>query len=345
MTSQPGLGGIDEACGVANAYIDTGNYERAREVLGVALSQSPNDAALLATYARAELALGNSWRAAHSAYAALAGAPNDEFAMLLYALALYELGRRHDGLLMAWRAVTYHPNRIAPLRVYAQLLQKARQLPSAFTVIDQALRLEPHDVDALIRRGSILHDMGRRPDSDAAYQAALRIDPVNATALNDLAVHRVERLKFGRALQGFLGAAGSDPDYGDLSRRNIAVVLRKLLRVVTLGAGVLSGLAAAAAALYGEGHSTAVLRVLVGLLTVALIAFLYWLRRQLPRRVLVSVLREQRFAALRIAHAVAAAAFGAWVTAIPWPAPLVDGGVLLAIGALVITRIGFWIGK
>lgn len=339
------LEGIDEAFQVANAYVDARNYERAREVLGHALSQNPNDSSLLAAHARVELLLGNDWQAARSAYASLAGTPDYEFAMRLYALALYNLGRQHDGLWMAWRAVTSHPNEAAPLRLYAQLLHRTRQLRSALIVIDQALRLDPHDVDALIRRGSILHDMGQRSESDAAYRAALQIDPANAQALNDLAVHRLRRLKLGRALQGFLGAAGSDPGYGDLSRWNIGVVLRKVLTFVTIGAGVLSVLLSATAELCWQGHTTAALRVLVGLLTVALIGVLRWLLRQIPRRVLVSVLKEQPFAALRIAHAVVAVVAGAWVTVIPRPDALVAVGGILAVGALVIMRIGLSIGK
>nr|WP_318546573.1 tetratricopeptide repeat protein [Mycobacterium lepraemurium] len=299
----------------------------------------------MASYARAELALGNYLPAARSAYAALSRAPDNEFAMRLYALALYNLGRHQDGLWMAWRAVTTHPNEPASLRLYALLLQNARQLRSALQVIDQALRLDPLSVDALTRRGSILRELGRRTESEDSYRAVLRLDPANAEALTALAVHRLQRFKFGRALQGFLGAAGSDPDYGELSRRNIGVVLRKVLTLVTVGAGVLSVLLASAAGAYESGHSTWALRVLVGLLTLALIAVLHWLLRAIPRQVLASVLRGQPFLAVRVAHAMAAVAAGVWVTVCPWPAGMIAIGGFLAIGALVIIRIGLSIGK
>lgn len=345
MTSESGLGRIDEAIQVADAYIDARKYESAREILSRSLAQNPNDPALLASYARAELALGNYGPAARSAYAALSGAPESEFAMRLYAVSLDGLGRHYDGLWMAWRAVTSHPNQPEPLRLYARLLQKGRQLRSALVVIDQALRLDPQSVDGLIRRGSILHDMGLRDESEASYRAALQLDPANAEALNDLAVHRLGRFKFGRALQGFLGAAGSDPKYGALSRRNIGVVLRKVLTLVTIGAGVLSVLLAVTAGAYDEGHSTAALRVVVGLLTAVLVAVLRWLLRAIPRQVLVAVLREQYFFALRLAHAGVAVLAGTWVTLFPWPAGWIAVGGLLAVSALVIIRIGLFIGK
>lgn len=345
MTAEPRLGAIDEVIQVANAYVDARKYESAREILSRSLSQSPNDPTLLASYARAELALGNYLAAARSAYAALAGAPDSEFAMRLYALALFNLGRQYDGLWMAWRAVTSHPNEPAPLRLYALLLQKAWQLRSALDVIDRALRLDPQSVDAHIRRGSILHAMGRRDESEVSYRAALQLDPANAEALNDLAVHRLGRFKFGRALQGFLGAAGSDPEYGALSRRNIGVVLRKVLTLVTVGAGVLSVLLAVTAGVYDEGRSTAALRVLVGLLTAILVAVLRWLLRAIPRQVFVAVLREQYFFALRLGHAGVAVVAGAWVTVCPWPPGMIAVGGMLAVAALVIMRIGLFIRK
>lgn len=345
MTSEPGLGRIDEVIHIANAYIDARKYESARDILSRSLSQNPNDPALLASYARAEVGLGNYWSAARSAHAALSGAPENEFAMRLYALSLYGLGRRHDGLWVAWRAVTSHPNEPAPLRLYALLLQKAGQLRSALDVIERALRLDPQSVDAHIRRGSILHDMGLWDGSEAAYRAALQLDPASAEALSDLAVHRLERFKFGRALQGFLGAAGSGPEYGELSRRNIGVVLRKVLTLVTIGAGLLGALLGFAAGAYDVGHPTATLRVLVGLLTGALTAVLCWLLRTIPRQVLVSVLREQYFVALRLAHAVATVAAGAWVTVFPWPAAMIAIGGLLAVSAVVVIRIGLFIRK
>lgn len=345
MTLEPGLGRIDEAIRVADAYIDARKYENAREILGRWLSQNPNDPALLASYARAELALGNYWAGARSAYAALSGAPESEFAMRLYAVSLDGLGRHHDALWMAWRAVTSHPNEPAPLRLYALLLHKSRQLRSALDVIDRALRLDPQNVDAHIRRGSILHAMGRRDESEASYRVALQLDPANAEALNDLAVHRLGRFKFGRALQGFLGAAGSDPEYGALSRRNIGVVLRKVLTLVTIGAGALSVLLAVTAGAYDEGRSTAALRVLVGLLTAILVAVLWWLLRAIPRQVFVAVLREQYFFALRLAHAGVAVVAGAWVTVCPWPPAMIAVGGMLAVAALVIMRIGLFIKK
>jgi Flp pilus assembly protein TadD len=343
-----GLDQSDRAGGaihVAGAYFDSGNYERAREVLRGSLAEHPNDPGLLAQHARAEFLLNNFAAAAWGAYAALSAAPQDEMAMRIYALSLDGLGRGYEGLWMAWRTVLAHPNEPLAHYLYARLLQKSRQFSSALLEVDQALRLNPTSVDALVLRGSILHDLGRIGESDASYRQALTLDPGNAEALNNIGVNRLRRGKFATALRGFLGAAGVDPTLGDLARRNIGVVLRTVLTLVTIVAGILGSLVAFVAGLHGEGHSTGALRVIVGLVTATLIAVLGRLYRALPRHVLASVLREQHFAALRIIHALVAVAAGAWVTVFPGPAAMVPVGATLVISALILFRVGLFIGR
>ncbi|OBG25804.1 tetratricopeptide repeat protein [Mycobacterium sp. 852002-51057_SCH5723018] len=335
----------DQAVYVAEAYFDSKNYERARDVLRQSLSQHPTDPVLLAQHARAEYLLDNLPAAASSAYAALSVAPQDEMAMRIYTLSLDGLGRYYDSMWMAWRTVVTHPNEPLPHRLYARLLQKWRQFPVALLAVDEALRLAPTDVDALVLRGSILNDLGRIAESDAAYRQALSLDPGNAEALNNMAVNRMQRGRFQHALRGFLGAAGLDPALGDLARRNIGVVLRRVLRFVTIAAAILGFLVALAAGLQHGGHPTATLRVAAGLLTAALIFVLARVGRIIPRPVLASVLREQVFVTLRLVHALVAVVAGAWVTVSPWSTPMLPVGVMLAISGLVLFRIGSFIGR
>ncbi|OBK44363.1 tetratricopeptide repeat protein [Mycobacterium sp. 1081908.1] len=341
---ESGLDQPDQAVRLAEAYFDSKNYERARDVLRQSLARHPNDPSLLAHHARAEYMLDNYPGAAWSAYAALSAAPQDEMSMRIYALALDGLGRGYEALWMAWRTVVAHPNDHLPHRLYARMLHKALHHSAALLEVDEALRLDPASVDALILRGSILHDLRRMGESDAAYQQALTLDPGNAEALNNLAVNRLRRGGFQHALRGFLGAAGIDPTLGDLARRNIGVVLRKVLRLVTIAATILGFLVALAAGLYSEGHPTTVIRVLAGLVAAALVAVLVRLGRAIPRPVLVSVLRQQFFVALRIAHSLLAVAAGTWIAVWPGPVGMVGVGGMLTISGLILFRVGSFIG-
>jgi Flp pilus assembly protein TadD len=347
VTSDAGLDRSDrapEALHVAWAYFDTGNYERAREVLRGSLAEHPTDPTLLAQHARAEYLLNNHPSAAWSAYTALSVAPQNELAMRIYALSLDGLGRLYDALSMAYRAVIAHPNEPLEHRVYARLLQKSRQYPSALLAVDKALQLDPTNADALVLRGSILHDLGRLPESTAAYQQALSLDAGNAEALNNIAVNRLQRGKFGGALRGFLGAAGSDPTLGNLARRNIGVVLAKVLKRVTPVAVLLSLLVAFVEPAYVHRESTVALRVVVGLVTVALTAVLGWLFRAIPGRVLSSVLQDRGFVTARIIHAVFAAGLGSWVTVFGGLVWTMVAGVFLTVIGLILVRAGLTIG-
>ncbi|OBA59516.1 hypothetical protein A5647_17940 [Mycobacterium sp. 1100029.7] len=345
MTSEPGVDQAEHAIRIADAYFDTENYERGREVLRRSLAQHPEDPALLAQHARAEYVLENYAGAAHSAYAALAVAPQHELAMRIYALSLDSLGRPGDALWMAWRGVKTHPNEPLQHRVYARLLQKSVQLQSALIVVDEALRLDPASPDGLVLRGSILHDMGRIRESTDSYRQALALEPNHAAALNNMAVNRLQRGKFGHALRGFLGAAGSDPTLGDLVRRNIGAVLAKMLRRLTVVATVLALLSQFVGFSHDDGRPTVTLRVATGVVTVVLIVLLGRLLRAIPRRVLVSVLRERGFVVARLIHAMLVIGLGVFVTAfggLTWT--IAAAGILLVAG-LILARVGLTLGR
>ncbi|OBK30656.1 hypothetical protein A5634_15285 [Mycobacterium asiaticum] len=335
---------VAEAIVVAEAYINSKNYERARDVLRGVLAEHPSDPTLLAHNARAEYLIGNHNEAALSAYAALSAAPLDELAMRIYALSLDGQGRGQEALWMAWRTVTTHPNEVLSHRLYARVLQKAHRPRDALIEVDEAMRLGPADVDTLVLRGSILHDLGRLPESSAAYEQALALDPRSAEALNNLAVNRLRGGKFGHALRGFLGAAGSDPTLGNLFRRNIGAVVTRMLRIVTPVAVGLSVFVAFVGSAHSDGHSTVVPRVLTGIVTAVLVGILVWLFRSIPRRVLVSVLRDRLYVGARLVHALLAVVLGVVVVAFGGSAWTIVAGVLLAVVGLFLVRYGLAFG-
>ncbi|WP_310784740.1 tetratricopeptide repeat protein [Mycobacterium sp. Z3061] len=338
--TQPGPDPVAEAIVVADAYIESKNYQRARDVLRQVLAEHPNDPGLLAHHARAEYLLGDHAQAASSAYAALSAAPHDELAMRIYALALDGQGRGPEAVWMAWRTVTTHPNEVMAHRLYARVLQKAQRYRDALIEVDEALRLSPADVDTLVLRGTILHDLGYIAESSATYERALALDPGNAEAQNNLAVNRLRGGKFGHALRGFLGAAGSDPTLGNLVRRNIGAVLATILRRVT----VLAVMVGILSAFVGSSHGgtdfrTVMMQVLIVMGVVVLVGNFVWLLRAVPRRTFVSAARGRAGVVVRIVHAALAAAVGAGAVAFggPWAIP---AGVLVAVSGLFIVRFG-----
>ena len=211
--------------------------------------------------------------------------------------------------------------------------------------VDPALRLDPASPDGLVLRGSILHDLGRIRESTESYRQALALDANHAAALNNMAVNRLQRGKFGHALRGFLGAAGSDPTLGDLVRRNIGAVLAKMLRRLTVVATVLAVLIQFVGFNHGDGHPTVALRMVTGVVTAALIVILGRLLYAIPRAVLKSVLSERGFVVARLVHALLVIALGAWVTAFGGLAWTVAAALVLTVAGLVLTRVGLTLGR
>jgi Flp pilus assembly protein TadD len=329
----------EDAVRIVRAYLETGNYERAREVVRRSLSENPNDAVLLGLCAQAELLLENYSTAAESAFAALAITPDDLLAMRIYALALDELGRRDEALRMAYRTVIAHPNEPVAHWVYARLLYDARVLPSALVVVQEALRLSPTYVSALVLRGCILEQMGRVEESTESYREALVLDPDNASAVNNIAVNRLRRSKFTRALDGFLSAASLDPALGSKARTNIGLVLAKMLSRIAIIATALGVTVMVVGVDAAKGSPTAGARVLTGLITAALIAALCRSLLSVPRRILTSVMRKRPGIGFRIVHVVVAAGIGSWITVFGRPDWFASVGLILAVYSLFLIKV------
>ena len=332
---------VDDIVHAARLYADSRNYKRARELLGQALAQHPNDPAVLAQNARVEHLLGHHEAAANSAYSALSEDPTNEHAMRIYSLALEGLGRHDEALWMAWRTVTTHPQEPLAHYLYASLLRQARRPRDALVVVTEALRLNAQDADFHVLHGLIHKDLGRVAESSAAYHEALRLEPGHANAMNNLAVNRLTRGRVSQALGGFLGAAQADPALGELARNNVAVVIARVTRF-TNPVIVIEGLIVmVAGSPTAATHQTLPARVLAGVCVAILVGVWCWLLRVLPRPVLVTALRNWPILAVRTIFAAIAVVVGV-LGVIGWPWPVIAlGGMLLLFGG-VIMRFTRW---
>jgi Flp pilus assembly protein TadD len=332
--------GINAAADAARNYNDVRNYQRADEVLRMALAENPTDPTLLTEYARAQLGLENYAAAGHAAYGALSAAPDDERAMRIYAAALGGQNRIAEAVWMGWRTVCAHPNVDLAHYVYAIQLKKAGQLPDALAAVNEALRLRPADADFFVLRASILTQLGRSAQADADYREALRLQPDHPDALNNLAVHRLARGKLSAALRGFLGVGRLDPALGDLARQNIAVVLVRVLRWSAVLVAVMAVTLMLMTALHDEGHPTVATRVVAGLDAAALVAVVVWVLRRVPRRTIISVMRQRGVLALRAVLLGAAVLAGVLATSLGPVGPIAAAGPLLFLATFVTVIVG-----
>lgn len=329
---------------VAEAYLETRNYQRAAEVLQSALAEDPNNPILLARYGQACLGLKDYRRAASAAHAALS-APDNEHAMRVYTAALRGQLRLSDALWMAWRTVTDHPNSSRAHYLYARMLHDSGFDDDALTAINESLRLNPASADSLVLRGSIARYRWGRAAAEADYHAALRVEPDHAWAVHELAVSRLRWGKLATAIRGFLGAGRLDPDFGPLARRNIGAVLIRVLRLATASVVLLFFAVGAGVGEHQDFRSTFVPRLIAAVVTLGLAAALVWVARSVPGPTLRAVLRERLLLAVRVLFLGFAIVVGL-ATVVVGSAPLTSAlAPFLFIGALGLTVLGWLVGQ
>ena len=282
-------------------YLNAGDYRRAEQLARPALATHPDHVGLRLALARSLLGLEDNLAAAHAAYGVLTGAPDNMTAMRVYALALSAIGWRDQAQYIAWRAVTGDPYEPASHYVYAVVLHNAGHDEVALTAVTEALRLAAADpVDYLLLQGRILRRMGRQRESTTAYERVLQLDPANGFAVHNIAVNRMDKGRWARALGGLLTAARMDPQIGGVVRSNIAKGLRGPLRIASLLAVALMVLPIVIHEHQANGHNVTGLRLLLFAGVALVFGYLYWLYRRLPVASWRSALAARPFYVVRL---------------------------------------------
>ncbi|WP_157516720.1 tetratricopeptide repeat protein [Mycobacterium sp. MS1601] len=327
---------VEQTVGIARMYSDGRQYRQAADILGTALQQNPDSAALLVEMARAQLGLDNPEAAASSAFAALSVDPGHVYAMRVYALALDQLGQRHDALTLAYRAVLADSHNYLTHYTYGMLLLNAGHFLQAYTAAVEALRGGSADPEVHFLCGRILNKLGRLEESTVAYQEALRLDPEHASAEHNIAVNRLNRGHWSRALTGFLGAGRMDPELGEHVRRNVGVALIRPMRWVTLMV-----LVTAYFAIVSHQPGAAAPRVITVIAAIVTVALLVRVVRPVPRAALRSVMRARPMLAVRGGLAVYAVVVGVLSASGLLAAVSLPAAVVLLLATILTILIGW----
>jgi Flp pilus assembly protein TadD len=336
-TGEPG-GVLQEV----ESLLAAGDHLRAEAVVRSALVSDPHHPRLLTAYARAKIGQSDWAAAAASAHAALSVDPGNEHTMRVYTRALEMQGRLDEALWMAARTVATHP--LSPQAQYghARLLHASGRTAEAMAAVNEALRLNPTNVDSLVLRGNIFAALKQYIPAEADYQAALHLNPADPDAVHSLALLENARGRRWSAVRGFLAVERLDPAYRDMVRQNIGAMLAGVLRrwawlVLIVGFAVVFTYTLAE-----EGHVTVVPRIVTGVGAVMLLVPLVRIVREVPGRMLRSVLQEQQLLAVRIVQLIAGVVFGfdaAVFGALTLPAVLASA---LVLSLLVVAVVGYF---
>ncbi|HET7845333.1 MAG TPA: tetratricopeptide repeat protein [Xanthomonadales bacterium] len=203
----------------AIALAAKGQHANARTLLDAALKAKPNDATLLAAYARVEADAGNEQAAAQRAAAAVRAAPNDAQANLAQAIVLESAGEERAAQPYYQRAVAADGKLAEARLLYGNVLLRQKQFAPAAEQYRQLAVLKPEDGSAHARYaiaqaaagrcGDALRDINvslrQRPRDGGLLQTFVRLAATCATASNEerqMAVDYAQALYKQRPDQG-----------------------------------------------------------------------------------------------------------------------------------------------
>ncbi|MEO9152703.1 MAG: tetratricopeptide repeat protein [Lapillicoccus sp.] len=285
-----GMPGAHPAAPRAERLLDLRRPDEALALLGPALAERPDDAALLTSAAYAWLLKGDDGQAATMARRASAADPHDDRALRIQASALLHLGDAHQAAGLAYRAVQLAPHAHITHLLYARCLGRIPGAhEQAWAEAMRTVELAPNDPSAHVLVAELAYPAENVVNpyaldiAEDALQHALRLDPQNSTAMNDLARVRLRRSRRIGAMSGFSDALTADP-HNETALHNTGVVLGGFLRPahwMILGATVVSLM------VQGPGSGAAG-RILQGGLALGVVGVVAWVvvrvRRAVPRR-------------------------------------------------------------
>jgi tetratricopeptide (TPR) repeat protein len=161
----------------AQALAAQGQHANARTLLDAQLKAKPNDASLLAAYARVEADAGNEQAAAQRAAAALRAAPNDAQANLAQAIVLESAGEERAAQPYYQRAIASDGKLAEARLLLGNLLLRQRQFAAAAEQYRQLVLLKPDDGSAHARHAVAQAAAGRCGDALRGVNDALRTRP------------------------------------------------------------------------------------------------------------------------------------------------------------------------
>jgi predicted O-linked N-acetylglucosamine transferase (SPINDLY family) len=164
---------VNALCSLAYCRFQTGEFEEAQRLFGVALGIQPGDLN----------------------------------ALCIRGVALAQLSRHDEGLACFDAALALQPSLVAALSNRAATLLELSRPEEALRDLERALAANPRDINVLNNRGNALLQLGRASEALASYQRALAINPSHAeswfnrgNALSDMTRFQDAVASYDRAL-------------------------------------------------------------------------------------------------------------------------------------------------
>ena len=191
----------------------TGQPQRAIELIGRAIALNPNVPALYSNLAKALGDLGRYEEAVESCDAAIRLAPDLAGAYVNRGDALAGLKRHAAALASYDKAIALDPAVPAAHNDRANSLQALNRSEDAVAGYDAAIALSPDYAEAFSGRGAALQKLRRPAEALASYNRAIALNPRHAETYNNLGNLFVDLKRYHEAIGAYATAMAVRADY------------------------------------------------------------------------------------------------------------------------------------
>jgi tetratricopeptide (TPR) repeat protein len=196
------------------AYQELGDYDKAIAAFDEAHKLSPNDAAVTAYLAQANLSAKKYGAVIDLTRKARAGNPGELRFARLEAQALRQSGKP-DEAVSVLQEFAKQQNRPEGYVALAQIYSDNKRGADAVKVLQDALAKFPGDTTIAFELGAVLDKQKKFAESEAAFRQILQQEPDNAPALNYIGYMLAERgERLGESVDLLKRALAIEPDNG-----------------------------------------------------------------------------------------------------------------------------------
>jgi len=199
---------IEEGKALAKA----GKIEEAIVIFENLVNKNPNDAEILANYARAMRDGKQYEKAANLFDRSLKIVPNQASVIMSYITLLRDTRQYEKAFSLFDRALELEPDNIITLNSYAGILAKGGYYEKAFSLFDRSLELEPDNARTLTSYANLLANQGYYEKAFSLFDRSLELEPDNAITVRQYTNLLVNQGNYEKAFPLFDRALEPEPD-------------------------------------------------------------------------------------------------------------------------------------
>lgn len=187
--------GVGVYYALGRAYLFLGKLDDARKNLLRANELAPNNAEILGSLFRVDVATGRLQDTLQRVDAAVKADPKSPALAHLQGMVLNAAGREEETIRAFRRAIELNPNLIDSYSELAKVYARAGKTDQVVKIFEEAAAAAPNEPTVRLLLGTLYEGLNEKAKARAAYEKAIQLNPKLAAAKNNLAYMLAEEGK------------------------------------------------------------------------------------------------------------------------------------------------------